>query len=154
MLCHWPKDSRGFILVRTRQLCQTRFSDVSQDECKWFFMPYDLFSWNRHNISSKIINDHSNTFLMALWRCSLCARWLLLVTPDSFFFLLLPPSPCCLLPRWELTACLPLLEAGCSSPLVRAGCLSPLQGAACLSPLSPGGPAPHHLLPLSYPHFP
>ncbi len=35
-------------------------------------------------------------------RCSLCARWFPFVTPDSSF--LPPPSPCCLLPCWGVTA--------------------------------------------------
>jgi hypothetical protein len=67
--------------------------------------PYDLFSWNKHNINFNIINRHLNTLLKAFWRCSLCELWFLFITPGSSF--LLPPASCCLLPRWGLTVYLP-----------------------------------------------
>ncbi len=89
--------------------------------------PYDLFSWNKHDINLNII-DNPITFEYidkGLWECSLCARWALSIMPDSSF--LLPPAPCCLLPCWELTAYL----------------------ASCL-----GGLALPRPLPLSWPHFP
>ncbi len=58
---------------------------------------------------------HPITLLQKLsWRCSLCARWLFFITPDSSFLLL--PAPCHLLPCWELTAYLPLCLGGPALP--------------------------------------
>jgi hypothetical protein len=30
---------------------------TSEDECKWVFTPYYLFSWNKHNINIYVMND-------------------------------------------------------------------------------------------------
>ncbi len=69
-------------------------------------------------------------WLKAFWRCSLCARWLLVLTPASSF--LLPPAPCCLLPRWGLTAYLPPCSGGLALP-------NPLAPSPELTPF-PSGP--------------
>ncbi len=104
------------------------YGDVtSENECKWF-QSHLIYSPETNMtliLTSLTIYYHLNTLIKVLWECSLCARWVLFVTPDSSF--LLPSAPCCLLPCWELTAYL----------------------ASCL-----GGLALLHPLPLRWPHFP
>ncbi len=86
----------------------------------WFI----LLKQTQHYFNSDNITCNHTT-INAFLKILICMRWSFFITPDSSFLLL--PSPCCLLPCWELTAYL-----------------------LC----SLGGLALPHPSPLSWPHFP
>jgi hypothetical protein len=66
----------------------------------WFILPKQ--TQHQFNISDIYIYLHCYKCLLE--KCSLCARWFFLITPDSSFLLLFP---CSLLPCLELTVYLP-----------------------------------------------
>ncbi len=99
------------------------YSDVaSEDECKWFYrhMIYspetDKQIWHWFWYAWRLDNIYTHR-QGSLKECSLCARWVLFVMPDSSPPLPLAPCCCWLLPCWQLTAYLALCLEGRALPL-------------------------------------
>ncbi len=126
----------------SRLLCPTWHGDIrwrtSEDECKWFFTPYDLFSWNKYDIKLNII-DNPITFKYIdkgpKWMFILC-----MLSPLRHAWLFFPFSSCSMLPP-------SLLGFDCLSRSLSRGPGPPWPPSPELTPFS-SGPRQSLTLPL------
>jgi hypothetical protein len=100
--------------------CARRDGDIQWHSIRgWMKMVYrhmiyspetdkQIWHWFRYSWRLDNIYTHRQR---SLKECSLCARWVLFVTPDSSSPLPLAPCCCWLLPCWQLTA-YPALHLG------------------------------------------